>query len=80
MDEAFLTEVGYECPRRLPDGTWAALMPLSFTTALVIGLDRTGHKRRYCYETREEAEAALAGLVDGVSDPMGGWVAKRPQD
>lgn len=45
----------------------------NFTTAVVVGLDAIGYQRRYCYEHRVDAQAALAKW-DGEEHPSGPWI------
>jgi hypothetical protein len=45
------------CMRR---GQICAVKQFNFTTAAVVGHDAIGYLRRYCYEHRAEAQAALA--------------------
>jgi hypothetical protein len=50
-----------------------ATMKFIFTTGLVFGLDDSGYRGRYCYETETEAFIALM-LWDGTGDPQGPWI------
>ncbi|MBB2915898.1 hypothetical protein [Cupriavidus alkaliphilus] len=81
MDEAkfaaWLAQNGYTQVRRLPDGSYAGVSRLLFTTALYIGLDVWGWERRYCYESERDALAALAALETSDDEPTLGYVAKR---
>lgn len=45
----------------------------NFTTALVVGINEVTYERRYCYEHREHARAALL-VWDGAEHPSGPWV------
>jgi hypothetical protein len=45
----------------------------NFTMALVVGLDDVGYQRRYCYEHRADAQAALDAW-DGREHPPGPWI------
>lgn len=45
----------------------------NFTTAVVVGLDRLGHHRRYCYEHQADAQTALL-VWDGHEHPSGPWI------
>jgi hypothetical protein len=45
----------------------------NFTTALVVGLDAAGYRRRYCYEHDADARAALLQWK-GDGHPGGPWI------
>lgn len=47
-----------------------AVKQFNYTTAVVVGLDDVGYQRRYCYEHRADAQAALAAW-DGREHPSG---------
>lgn len=53
-----LSANGYTEIRTLLDQV-CALKHFNFTTAVVVGVDELGYQRRYCYEHRAEAQAAL---------------------
>lgn len=67
---------GYLELRELPDGTVAGLIPLIYTTGLCLGLTEIGWTFRFCYESRKEAQKALANL-ESVNDEPKGWIARR---
>lgn len=71
------TEGGYQNVRVLEDGTIVGTLELLFTRALVIGLNRWGWERRYCYEDRILANAAVLLLDTGDDEPLPGYVAQR---
>lgn len=50
-----------------------AVKQFNYTTAVVVGLDDVGYQRRYCYEHRADAQAALAAW-DGREHPSGPWI------
>lgn len=75
----WLNENGYTHIKAMPDGTMCALQRQLFTTALMVGLDRVGYKRRYCYERMADAREALVQW-DGAGDPPGPWVKEKPSD
>ncbi|MCY1224458.1 hypothetical protein D9M72_366160 [compost metagenome] len=50
-----------------------AVKQFNYTTAVVVGLDDVGYQRRYCYEHRADAQAALAAW-DGCEHPSGPWI------
>lgn len=68
--------LGYHKPRQLPDGHWAALVPLLYTTGLVVGIESTGWRYRYCFEQAEDALSWLGSLQAVTQEPEG-YVAKR---
>lgn len=62
MSAALLAELasdGYENVRLLPTGDYAGTMRMAYTSGLFVGLDMTGYKRRYCYESANDALSAL---------------------
>lgn len=50
-----------------------AVKQFNYTTAVVVGVDDLGYQRRYCYEHRADAQAALAAW-DGSKHPSGPWI------
>ncbi|MNL15574.1 hypothetical protein D3C87_1365680 [compost metagenome] len=54
-------------------GQVCAVKQFNYTTAVVVGLDDVGYQRRYCYEHRADAQAALAAW-DGCEHPSGPWI------
>jgi len=50
-----------------------AVKQFNYTTAVVVGLDDVGYQRRYCYEHRADAQAALVAW-DGQEHPSGPWI------
>jgi hypothetical protein len=58
--------------RLLPNGHWAAIRPMMFTTAIVTGrmFDRIGYDDRWCYHDMASAQAALDAW-DGTGEPEG---------
>ena len=71
-----LSREGYRGVRRLPSGDYAGVLRMFYTAGLFVGLDASGYKTRYCYETMSEATAALL-LWDGEGDPPGGWIKAK---
>lgn len=69
----FLNANGYTKLKVMEDGTVCALQKQLFTVALVVGLDRTGYRYRYCYEREYDASEALVQW-DGAGDPPGPWI------
>jgi len=72
----FLKSNDYFQVRQLPDGSYAALYKLMFTTAICSGLDAYGWKYRWCFEDPSIAEQELLkmNLVDDVPT---GYIAHR---
>jgi hypothetical protein len=67
---------GYCFIRRLPSGEWAALSRMAFTVGIVVGLDETGYRCRWCYAHQLEALEALA-VWDGTGNPAGPWLKQK---
>lgn len=65
-------ECGYKHVRLLPDGRWAAVLPLMFTAAIIVGRigDVHGYDDRWCYHSEATALAALDAW-DGAGEPKG---------
>ena len=76
-------KLGYWPAKRLPagawEGDWAGVCDQMFTASINVGIDRIGYKTRFCYETRQIAEAALL-IWDGEGDPPGPWIKQIPED
>ena len=72
-------ELGYHNLKVLKNKELAGVMKFIFTYAIVIGIDFTGYRTRYCYHTRKEAEEALKAW-DGTGDPPGLWIVQKPED
>lgn len=77
--QRWLETQGYEHVRQLPNGQWAGLQKMAFTTGLMVGLDEQEYQRRYCYEHETDAFVALA-IWDGTGDPQGPWIKEKPGD
>ena len=71
--------LGYDPIKRLDTGEFAGIYDYMFTAGIVVGIDATGWRTRYCYESREQAEAALEQW-DGRGDPPGPWIKQKPED
>lgn len=71
--------MGYKPARILPDGRCTGIMKMLFTYGLFVGLDEYGTSTRFCYDSRKEAEQALA-TWDGQGDPPGNWIKQKPED
>lgn len=79
MTESEIIAEGYCCPKRLPNGEWAAIMPFMFTTGLIVGLHGCGYRTRFCYEHFADALNALTEW-DGVDLPPGMWIKQKPEE
>lgn len=75
-DAAFLTwlkaEANYVGIRPLPGNRWAAVWPMLYTHAILVGRigDRFGYDDRWCYSDLSKAVAALDAW-DGAGEPQG---------
>lgn len=67
-----LSASGYDDLKAM-GGVICAIRRFNYTTAIVVGLDEAGYERRYCYEHKEEAQAALHQW-DGEGHPGGPWI------
>lgn len=64
--------------KRLPDGTYAGVLPLLFTYAICLGVTReTYWKKRFCYEDTTVCLHEYSNLASFSDEPTG-WVARRP--
>lgn len=68
----YLKTEGYFGFKEVPGKGLCGLSLFLFTTGLVVGLEESGYRGRYCYQTQEEAEVALK-YWDGQGDPLGNW-------
>lgn len=73
---AFLTANNCTHVRELPDGTFAGLHKLMFTTAICTGLDSFGWAYRWCFEDPALAASELAQL-EAMDDEPTGYIARR---
>ena len=78
LSKGFFKKAGYLTSRQLEDGTWVGLVPLLFTTGIVINLDEMGYERRYCFEDIRVCISEYEKLKT-IDDVPVGWIAKRPQ-
>lgn len=74
-----IEKLGYQFPRRLPNGEWIALYRFLFTWGIILGLDEIGYKRRFCYKNINDALNAVANW-NGENDPPGDWIVEKPGD
>jgi hypothetical protein len=70
---AHLEANGYRNLRRIA-GVLCGTMDYLTTRALTVGLDAWNYERRYCYQERAEADAALAAYTDPTTHPGGAWI------
>jgi hypothetical protein len=72
-------ECGYKAVRLLPDGRWAALSRMLYTTAIITGRvgDTVSFDDRWCYHT---ADAPRPPWTPGMAlvSPLAGTVTLRP--
>lgn len=67
-------EYGYRAVRRI-EGVWCGVQDYLTTRAVVVGLEPDyGYARRYCYQDRAQADAALAAYTDPATHPSGPWI------
>jgi len=59
---------------RVIDGLVCGLEDYLTTRALAVGLNYESYERRYCYQNRAEADAALANYADTSQHPPGMWI------
>lgn len=66
----------YKFVRKLPTGEWIGLAQMFFTVGLFVGLDESGYRYRYCYESWAEAFPAFL-TWDGKPDAPGLWLVRK---
>jgi hypothetical protein len=64
---------GYSELREIEGRGVCGVFRFLFTVGIVLGIDSTGYKGRYCYGSHIEASFAI-NLWDGQSDPPGDWI------
>ena len=69
----FLQSQGYRELRRI-DGVLCGTLDYVTTRGLCVGLDALSCERRYCYQHRAEADAALEAYSDPSGHPLGNWI------
>lgn len=70
-----LKEMGYPFSRRLDDGVWLAVAPMSISNGrLFVGLNQVGFDACYCYKSVAEACAAMAAFDPEKDDEPEGWI------
>lgn len=76
---AFLMANGYNNIRLLPTGELAATGRQMYTCGLFLGLNAIGYRTRFCYDTEQEAAAALLHW-SGEGFPPGYWIKQKPEE
>lgn len=67
----YYTDMGYGMPIRL-DGELVALGPFLYTVGIMVGMDETGYKHRFCYPNEDAAMLAfLAWIGSDDEEPLG---------
>ena len=67
----FYTDMGYKCIMRI-NGDIVAIQPFMFTFGILVGMDETGYKHRFCYHSFPEALTGLVGWInEGGEEPQG---------
>lgn len=61
----------YPAVRKLSDGSYAALCPLLFTTSVLLGCDRWGWGKRFCFESAARARVVFEALETEDDEPTG---------
>lgn len=68
----FLKENGYEQIIKI-NQKWCALHRFAFTVGLVVGIDKFGYERRYCFDKWSDALESLQIWL-GFGHPSGNWI------
>lgn len=79
MTKHEIADLGYSFVKQLPSGEWAGIQRQLFTYALIVGIDKTGYRTRFCYSLKTDAVEALAKW-DGKGFPPGYWIKQKPED
>jgi hypothetical protein len=66
----------YTAVRKLPDGTFACIHPLMFTTSVILDCEWWGYGRRFCFESPGRAREVFDSLESADDEPTG-WIARR---
>lgn len=72
----FYTDMGYGMPVKL-DGEIVALGKYLYTTGIMVGMDETGYKHRFCYATEGEAMIALLEWIGSDNEEPLGYIKKK---
>lgn len=67
--------------KKLPDGSYAAIMKLAFTEAICLGVDAWGGvEKRYCFHPSNFNDMLLAFYrLKSQHDEPSGWISARPK-
>lgn len=68
----------YVGAKRLPDGSYAAVLKLAFTEAICLGVKHDGLSRRFCYDQPTDLLIAFHNLQSEHDTPTG-WISSRPK-
>lgn len=71
-------EGGFRGAKRLPDGTYAGVMKLAFTTAIAMQVKGLLYGDRYCFDEYGDCLMAFSKLKSHLDEPVG-WIASRPK-
>lgn len=72
-----LKQKGYDCARKLEDGSWTGLLPADSAWELHTGIDAFGPRKRFIYA--EHSGASLwFGRLEFMDDEPEDWVRKVP--
>lgn len=72
------SEARFVGAKRLPDGTYAGVLPLMFTYAICLGVTyEAAYQKRFCYDDTPVCLHEYSQL-GSFSDEPAGWVARRP--
>lgn len=72
----FYTDMGYGMPIKM-DGELVALGPFLYTTGIMVGMDETGYKHRFCYHTQDQAMIALLAWIGSDDPEPEGYITKK---
>ncbi len=72
----FYTDMGYGMPIKV-DGEIVALGPFLFTVGIIVGMDETGYRCRYCYDTEHEAMIGLLSWIGSADEEPSGYIVKK---
>ena len=74
----YLEAEGYSQIKHIEGLGLCGIRPFIYTTAIVVGLNETGYKYRYCYPKNRALECVMALHVwDGKGDPQGNWIKRK---
>lgn len=74
----FYQDMGYEAVHKL-NGEIVGLYQFIFTVGIVVGIDETGYKHRFCYDSALKAAIALGKWgTDGGNEPKG-YIKRKPE-